>query len=260
MRAEVVIVKPAERTHIIHDRVEREGEVSIADLAEQLEVSEMTVRRDLERLERLGALRRARGRAIKGASGSYEPPFIIRSQRQAAEKQLIGREVAGLLADRETVVLDGGSTGVAIARELLDRELTVCTPSMRVADVLRSAPDITLMLTGGIMRRGEESLVGPSAVATLEAHRFDAYIMTVSGLHPKHGCTEWNVDDALIKRVALQVATRCIVATDSTKIGATAFARVCGLDAVSTVVSDSSLKAGFREKIQLAGPSLVIAA
>ena len=259
-RAKVVDVRPAERIQIILDRVEREGDASIADLAEQLGVSEMTVRRDLDRLEREGALRRAHGRAIKGVSGSYEPPFAVRAERQVAEKLLIAREVAGLLADRETVILDGGSTGVAIARELRDRELTVCTPSLRVADVLRQALNIRLMITGGIMRRGEESLVGPSAVATLEGHRFDSYVMTVSGLDPQAGCTEWNVDDAIIKRVALQVSTRCIVAADSTKFGSTAFARVCGLDAVSMVVSDGSLSEGYRERITLAGAAMRIAA
>lgn len=169
--------------------------------------------------------------------------------------------MAELLIDRETVILDGGSTGAAIAHELLDRELTVfCTPSLKVADVLRNAPNIRLMLTGGIMRRGEESLIGPSAVATLENHRFDTYIMSVSGLDPQAGCTEWNVDDAIIKRVALQVSTRCIVAADSTKFASTAFVRVCGLDSVSIVVSDAALSDTYREKVALTGAAVLIAA
>ena len=165
-------MKPTGRVQVILDLVEHEGGVSIADLAGHLAVSGMTVRRDTERLERSGALRRVRGRAG--------------------------------LADRETVVLDGGSTGVAVARELVARELTVRTPSLLVADVLRDAPNIRLMLTGGIMRRGEESLVGPAASATLEEHRFDSYLMAVSGIDPQHGCTEWNVDDAVVQRVALR--------------------------------------------------------
>jgi DeoR/GlpR family transcriptional regulator of sugar metabolism len=252
-------MKPGERTLVILDLVEQEGGVSIADLAGHLGVSEMTVRRDLERLERTGTLRRVRGRAVKGASGSYEPPFAVRTERQAAEKQLIAREVAGLLADRETVILDGGSTGVAIARELVDRELTVCTPSLRVADVLRDAPNIRLMLTGGIMRRGEGSLVGPSAAATLEEHRFDTYVMAVSGIDPEHGCTEWNVDDAVVKRVALRVSARCIVAADASKFGFTAFARICGVDALSTVVSDASLDEDYRQRFAAAGVTVLIA-
>jgi DeoR/GlpR family transcriptional regulator of sugar metabolism len=253
-------VRPAERVQIILDRVEEDGGVSIADLAELLDVSEMTVRRDLDRLERSGALRRMHGRAVKGVSGSYEPPFAVRTQRQVPEKLLIAREIAGMIADRETVVLDGGSTGVAIAHELVGRELTVCTASLRVADVLRTAANVRLMVTGGFVRRGEETLVGSSPVATLEEYRFDTYVMTVSGLDPQAGCTEWNVDDAIVKRVALQVSTRCIVAADSTKFGAIAFARVCGLDAVTTVVSDESLSEFYREKVALAGVSVLIAA
>jgi DeoR/GlpR family transcriptional regulator of sugar metabolism len=253
-------MKPGERMQLILDRVEREGDVTIADLATDLGVSEMTVRRDLERLEATGALRRAHGRAIKGASGSYEPPFAVRADRQSEQKAHIAREIASMLADRETIVLDGGTTGVAVARELVDRELTVCTPSLRVADVLRDAPNVRLMVTGGIMRRGEESLVGPAAAATLQEHRFDTYVMTVSGLDPVQGCTEWNVDDAIIKKVALEVSRRCIVAADSSKFGAVAFARVCGLEAVATVVSDSSLDAGLRDRVSLAGVSLRIAA
>lgn len=253
-------MRPQERTRVILERVEREGDVSIADLAESLGVSEMTVRRDLERLESAGALRRSHGRAIKGASGSYEPPFAVRADRAAHEKRLIARVVAGLIGDHETVILDGGSTGVAVAHELVGRELTVCTPSLRVADVLRVAVGVRLMVTGGIMRRGEESLVGPSAVATLEAHRFDVYVMTVSGLDLVHGCTEWNVDDAIVKRAALNVSGRCIVAADASKFGATAFARVCGLEAVTTVVSDAALSEAHRQKVSMSGVNLQIAA
>ncbi len=220
----------------------------------------MTVRRDLERLERGGALRRVQGRVTRGVSGSYEPPFAIRAERRATEKAIIAQVIASKIADRETVVLDGGSTGVAVARALVDRELTVCTPSLRVADVLRGAPNIQLMVTGGVVRRGEETLVGPAAAATLEAHRFDTYVMTVSGLDVLAGCTEWNVDDAIVKRVALRVSTRCIVAADSAKFGATTFARVCDLDAVTSVVTDAGLSDDFREAMARAGLTVDVAA
>lgn len=252
-------MKAAERSRVILDRVETEGEVGIADLAEGLGVSEMTIRRDLERLEAAGAVRRVQGRVTKGVSGSYEPPFALRLDRQVAQKAAIAEEVARLIADRETVVLDGGTTGVAVAHALVGRQLTVCTPSLHVADVLREAPDIRLMVTGGFIRRGEESLVGPSALATLAAHRFDTYVMTVSGIDARQGCTEWNVDDASVKRTALDVSTRCLVAADSSKFGSIAFARVCGLADVTTVVSDAGLGSAHREAVVMTGAGLRIA-
>ena len=128
-----------------------------------------------------------------------------------------------------------------------------------MADVLRGVPNIQLMVTGGVVRRGEETLVGPAASATLEAHRFDTYVMTVSGLDVGAGCTEWNVDDAIVKRVALQVSTRCIVAADSAKFGTTTFARVCDLDAITSIVTDSGLSDEFRKAMALAGVSVDVA-
>lgn len=253
-------MKKEERARLILERVDQEGDVAITDLAEYFGISEMTVRRDLEGLERAGALRRRLGRAIKRTSGSFEPAFLVRANRQITAKLAIARTVAGLLNDGETVILDGGSTGVAIARELVNRELTVCTPSLRVADVLRTAPGIRLMLTGGIMRQPEESLIGASAVATIESHRFDTYVATVSAFDPETGCTEWNVDDAIVKRAALHVSTQCIVAADSTKFGSTAFALICGLDAVSTLVSDAALGSTGRKNIELTGATVLIAA
>lgn len=253
-------MKPGDRIQSILEQIELEGDVSIFDLAAKLDVSEMTIRRDLDRLERSGAIRRAHGRAMKGNSGSYEPPFAFRTERQMLEKALIAKAISSLIQDRETVILDGGSTGAAIAKELVERELTVCTPSLKVADVLRRGNGIQLMVTGGMMRRGEESLVGPSAIATLSEHRFDTYIMTVSGIDPVQGCTEWNTEDAIVKRAALRVSTRCIVAADHTKFGASAFARVCDLEAVSRVVTDSGLSSLSIEKVRMLGVPVHVAA
>ena len=102
-------------------KVNDQGRALIADLAESLKVSEMTVRRDIEHLSRLGMLRREKGFAIKGVSGSFEPAFAIRSEIAAKAKGDIAKCVANLVNDRETIILDGGSTGVAIAKQLVDQ-------------------------------------------------------------------------------------------------------------------------------------------
>lgn len=222
-------------------KVNDQGRVLIADLAESLKVSEMTVRRDIEHLSRLGMLRREKGFAIKGVSGSFEPAFAIRSEIAAKAKSDIAKSVANLVNDRETIILDGGSTGVAIAKQLVHRELTVCALSFRVADVLRSAPKIQLMVIGGFVRKGEESLVGPMALDTLANYHFDQMIMTASGLDLAQGITEWNSDDAAVKRAAQSASTKTIVAADSSKFGVKAFAKVCNLEEVSLLITDNGI-------------------
>jgi DeoR/GlpR family transcriptional regulator of sugar metabolism len=218
----------------------------------------MTIRRDVERLVLEGAVQLNVGKVIRGSSGSYEPPFTIRTERNAAQKTAIASAVARSLRDRQTVLLDGGSTGVAVAKEIFNRILTVCTPSLKVANVLAHAPDIQLIITGGNVRRGEESLIGQTAIATLNSFRFDTYIMTVSGISLTHGFTEWNEADAAIKRTALAVSAECVVAADSSKVDRVAFSHVADLSAVSKLITDDGLSKSQRASIVDAGVELEV--
>jgi DeoR/GlpR family transcriptional regulator of sugar metabolism len=166
--------------------------------------------------------------------------------------------VARSLNDRQTVVLDGGSTGVAVAKEIFYRILTVCTPSLKVANVLANAPDIQLIITGGNVRRGEESVIGQTAIATLNSFRFDTYVMTVSGISLTHGFTEWNEADAAIKRTALSVSTECVVAADSSKLDRVAFSHVADLSAVSKLITDDGISKSQRASIVDSGVELEV--
>jgi DeoR/GlpR family transcriptional regulator of sugar metabolism len=251
-------MKPPERLYAIFERVEKTGEVSLTDLSIEFEVSEMTIRRDVERLVAEGAVQLNVGKVIRSSSGSYEPPFTIRTERNAAQKTAIASAVARSLNDRQTVVLDGGSTGVAIAKEIFHRTLTVCTPSLRVANVLVNAPDIQLIITGGNVRRGEESVIGQTAIATLNSFRFDTYVMTVSGISLTHGFTEWNEADAAIKRTALAVSTACFVAADSSKLDRVAFSHVADLSAVSKLITDDGISESQRASILKTGVELEV--
>lgn len=252
-------MKNSDRMSRILTLLEASGTILIQELVTTFAVSEMTIRRDLDQLEKLGSLRRIHGGAIKILSGSYEPPFAVRVERQATEKARIAVAVSELIQDRDTLVLDGGSTGLAIAKVLSSRELTICTPSFRVAEVLRESQGITLLLTGGKFRHGEESLSGAAAIATFALHRFDKYVMTVSGLDARSGCTEWNVEDAEIKRAALRVSQTTIVAADSTKVGKTAFAHICEMKDISVLVSDSNLKKESKSQLSACGIEILAA-
>lgn len=193
------------------------------------------------------------------ASGSYEPPFAARAKLNSAAKRDIAAATAKLISDGETVILDGGTTGAAIAEELLGRDITVCTPSLRVADVLSGSSTVRLMIPGGIVRPGERTLIGPAALRIFEDHRFDVYVMTVSGVHITAGMTEWNLDDAAVKRAALAAANRCIVAADASKFGKTAFGRICQVEQADVIVADAAIAAGQRTAFAAADVELRIA-
>ena len=160
------------RQHIL-ELVALEGRASIGVLAQSLDVSEMTIRRDLTDLEAAGAIARVHGGAVIPSGSSHEPPFGARVRLNAAAKSAIAREVSSLIEDNSTVFLDGGSTGLAIAQALVTRSMTVCTPSLRIADALKVASGIRLMMTGGVMRPREQSLTGSPAIEMISNHRFD---------------------------------------------------------------------------------------
>jgi DeoR/GlpR family transcriptional regulator of sugar metabolism len=252
-------VQAEERQQTILQLLDARGQITIADLSDRFSVSEMTIRRDLAQLEGEGLLRRTHGGAVRTRSGSFEPPFALRSRLNLAAKRAIAGSVARQLQDGQTLILDGGSTGTAIAEALVGRNLTVCALNMRVADILASSPETRVMVPGGLVRHGEHSLVGPAAERTLQDHRFDTFVMTVSAIDVSAGLTEWNVDDAAVKRAALASSSRCIVACDSSKFGQTAFARIAGLDAADLIVTDTELGSDQRDALSVLGTTLHIA-
>lgn len=138
-----------ERQRHILELLDSRGRLTIAELSARFSVSDMTIRRDLAQLEDEGLLRRTHGGAARTQSGNFEPPFAMRARLNAEAKKAIALSVAGALSDGETVILDGGTTGVAIAEELVGRNLTVCALNTRVADVLLASPSTRVMLPGG---------------------------------------------------------------------------------------------------------------
>lgn len=245
---------------MVMELLQTKGEVSVAELSSRAAVSEMTVRRDLEALEREGVLKRVHGGAITAISRSYEPPFAARAKINVEVKERIGRLAASLLAEGETAILDVGTTTLEVARALRGRRnLTILTPSLRAAQLLANEPGIRLMVTGGLARPGELSLVGDLAERAFVDLRFDTFVMGVAGIEADAGLTEYNLDDARVKRSALAGARRCVVVADSSKLGKVAFARICSLDPVDVLVTDAGATDEALEPISSAEVEVMIA-
>lgn len=217
------------------------GEASISELAQSFGSSEMTIRRDLEVLEQEGLARRVRGGAISTQSRSYQPPILQRSSQEQAAKQRIGSAAAQLVGPGETTVLDGGSTTLQMARALNPgMSLTVITSSLLIATELDTKPGITTIVTGGSLRNGEMSLVGPRAEAAFEDLNCDSVFIGAAGISVDKGITEYNMADTEIKRAAIRSSRRVVVLADASKMGQIAFVNVAPLQDIDLLITNAS--------------------
>lgn len=229
------------RSAEILKEIEARGSVSVVDLARWLAVSEMTIRRDLTDLEKAGLVRRVHGGAVSARGRSYEPSLLVRSSENMAAKQLIGKRAASLVAEGDSIAIDTGTTALEMAKNLVGRRnLTVVTRSLLVANVLANCSDIRLVLTGGIVRPEEGSLVGDLAQQAFHGLFIDRLFLTVAAVDAEAGITEHNWDEALVKRAMIRSATELIAIADASKFDRIAFAQVAPLSAVHQFVTDQA--------------------
>ena len=224
----------------IAEQLKAEGEVSIVELASMFGTSEMTIRRDLDLLESKGVARRARGGAISIQGRSYEPPILQRATHMSQAKHRIGVAAATLLHESETVVLDVGTTVHEMAKAIRpDLSITVITSSLLIAADLSAKPLIRTIVTGGVVRHGEMSMIGSRAEASFDDLNCDTVFLGVAGVSDTKGITEYNLDDAKVKQAAIKSARRVVVLADATKIGQVAFVTVAPIRAIDLLVTNA---------------------
>jgi DeoR/GlpR family transcriptional regulator of sugar metabolism len=246
-------VASTERLRQITDAVREAGSVGVAALAGLTGASEMTIRRDLEVLADQGVLERYRGGARSLLLRGDEPPFALRSRDGLEAKRRIAAEVAGLIADGESVVLDSGTTCLEVAHALEHRRLTVMPLSLHATNALTGAPEVTLLVPGGRPRPGELALTGPLTTASLAALRFDTAIIGCCGLGAANGLTAYDLDDAAVKRAAIASARRVIAVAEAAKLSRTALAFVAPASALNAVVTDESAPQEETDALAAAG-------
>ncbi|ALU41312.1 cytochrome C [Kocuria flava] len=243
---------PDRRRREILDRVRAAGAVRVADLAQELQVSDMTVRRDLDRLARDGELQKVHGGArLPPGSSSAEPGFAHKSELQLPEKAAIAAAAEAMVEPGMSVSLNSGTTTFALARALRGVPgITVVTNSPRIADVLQDAPapGQTVVLLGGV-RTPSDALVGPLATAALRTLHVDLCFLGVHGISERDGLTTPNMMEAEVNRLFLERCDRSVVLADSTKWGLAGLYRIAGLDEIDTVVTDDGLDGTARDAL-----------
>ena len=250
-----------QRHDTIVDAVTRQGSVRVRELAQELDVSEMTVRRDLDQLAARGLIEKVHGGATRiGNLRSFEPGFAAKQRRQRDEKDAIAQAALELVQPGSAIALTAGTTTWAFAKRLRSvRDLTVITNAPSIAQALyaNATPGITVVLTGGV-RTPSDALVGPVATGALASLHVDALFMGVHGMDEKLGYSTPNLAEAEMNQAFIRAARQVVVLADHTKWGTRGLAQITPLDSAHIVISDRQLPAKARETFEEIGTRLVL--
>lgn len=247
-----------ERRNRLLELVRTRGFAALPDLADALQVSESTVRRDLDYLEESGTAKRTHGGVFYTGASPKLPHFDERQPAQWDKKRMIAAKAAELIDDGDTVLLDGGTTTYEVARWLVGRPLQVVTNSLPVANLFASSSDTDLVLLGGYVYPRTGVSLGPYANDMLQRLNVRKTVLSVAGINDR-GFFNSNLLLVETERAMMQAAEEVIVVADSTKFGHQSLAHLCPLNEVNHLVVDHEITADWRSKVIATGVGLLVA-
>jgi DeoR family transcriptional regulator of aga operon len=234
-----------QRFNSILSGLQESGSVAVDELSDQLGVSVVTIRRDLDVLEQKGLLRRTHGGAASIEPLFYEPfkkdrSFQEQVERQASEKRRIGRAAAALINPGETIAITPGTTTAEIIRGIpFNSKITVVTNTANIAMELSKRKDVNVFVTGGHLHGDWFSLVGPSAIRSLENMLIHTMFIGADGVDADWGLSCFSSDEAELNGTMVRHARRHIAVADSTKFGVVANWRICQTSVLQTLITDT---------------------
>jgi DeoR/GlpR family transcriptional regulator of sugar metabolism len=228
-----------ERLSRIRKIVEQTGRVTTVELSSQFDVSESTIRRDLEELDGMGWIQRTHGGAVRSERATKEPPMLQRIEEGHAEKIRIGAAAASLVKEGETIFLGSGTTVLEIAHQLpLEIHLTVITNSLPVVNELVNRPNIDLIVIGGMLRQTELSMVGHIAEQAVREFRADKVFMSMRAIDARHGFTNDYLPETMTDRAILSIAPQVIIVADHTKFDKVSSVLVGQITIADIIITD----------------------
>lgn len=246
------------RQQEIRFMLQEHGYLAVSQLAQHFEVSEMTIRRDLKVLSSLGVITREYGGATYPPPGQQERIFINRLGEAECEKTAIGRLAAKLIQPGESVILDAGTTTLAVA-QALTQDCTVITNSLPIATVLTEKKSISVLITGGEVRESTYALVGPLTCSTLKSFNVDKLFLGVTGFSLTRGLTTKNLLESEVKQAMIRVSKEVILVAHSQKSEQINYHTFADWNQVHTLITDSGIPDSIKFELEKRGIQILIA-
>ena len=243
-----------ERRRAILELMQHDGRVLVADLAQQFQTSQVTIRKDLDILHIRGMIHRTHGGALPARQGVLEDPTLREKEKlQRKEKLSIAAAAARLVAEGQVIILDSGTTTTEIARALRNmKNLTIITNAVNIAAELANS-SVEVILTGGTVRKNSFSLVGPIAEETLRRLSADICFLGVDGFDVQHGLSTPNLQEAKVNRVMVEIAKRTVATCDSSKFGRRSLSLIVEPSALHQVITDRGIPKADMQALKKAG-------
>lgn len=249
----------AERHKKILDLLKQNGTISVSALTESLNVSEVTVRKDLSMLEQRKKLHRIHGGAILVSPFIGDRHVNEKEKQNVDEKNAIGIAASALITENDSILIASGTTVLFFANEIVPKgHLTVVTASIGVTSVLSQRKDVDVIQLGGIVRFSSLSVVGPAAEQMLGSFNCSKLFMGVDGIDLDFGLTTTNALEASLNKVMIECSQKLVVLADSSKFGRKGFSRICGLDSVDEIITDGDISARTVQELEARGVKVTV--
>jgi DeoR/GlpR family transcriptional regulator of sugar metabolism len=235
------------------------GRVRVNELASRFNTSAVTIRNDLNELQKHGLIQRSHGGAVLPGTILHEPPVVERLMAHSDEKRRIGAMAATMINDGETIILDSGTTTLEIARLINKRRrLQIITNGINIATELLDAQEVEIFIVGGRVRRESASISGRFTEEMVDQFSADKMFLSGTGCDLDFGVSGANLEEAMVNRAMLRISREIILVADASKFSKRSMSRIVAFSEIDTVISDTSLGQEIQEKIRSLGCNLIL--
>lgn len=253
------MINIAERHQLILNKLVKEEYVSVLDLCKELDVSPVTIRKDLKLLEEKSLLFKTHGGATLQNPYTIDRPINEKEAIKSLEKLNIAETAAKLVNEHDTLIIASGTTVLALARALQAKvSLTVITAALNVAIELNRYPNIEILQLGGTMRKSSSSVTGSYAEETLKNFFCNKLFLGVDGIDLEHGLTTTSSAEAQLNKEMIKVSQKIIVLADSSKFGKRGFGKICEVDEIDHIITDSGILPSTLEALEGMGVKVTV--